>query len=46
MFELVADVFGDLWDYGVSEGSKSVHPVGNPDRYALYALFPIARPRA
>lgn len=25
-----ANKFGDLGDYGVSEGAKSVHPIGNP----------------
>jgi len=39
LFELVADVFGGLWDYGVSEGSKSVHPVGNPMSHSTHVGF-------
>jgi hypothetical protein len=35
----VADVLGDLWDYGVTEGFKSVHPVGNPISHSTHGGF-------
>jgi hypothetical protein len=35
----MADVLGDLGDYGVSEGSKSVQPVGNPMSHSTHVGF-------
>jgi hypothetical protein len=36
-----ADMFGDLGDYGVSEDSESVHPVGNPISHSTHIGFNI-----
>jgi len=32
-------MLGHLWDYGVSKGSKSVHPVGNPISHSTHVGF-------
>jgi hypothetical protein len=33
------DEFGDLWDYGVSESSQSLHPMGNPMSHSTHIGF-------
>ena len=35
----MADVLDHLWNYGVSEGFKSVHPVGNPMSHSTHVGF-------
>ena len=34
-----ADQLGDLGDYGVSEGSEAVHPIGNPISHSTHVGF-------
>jgi hypothetical protein len=34
-----ADVLSDLRDYGVTEASKSVHPIGNPISHSTHGGF-------
>jgi hypothetical protein len=40
----VADKLGDLRDYGVSEGLKSVHPSGNPMSHSTHRGFKVPSP--
>jgi hypothetical protein len=37
--DALAEPLGDLGDEGVSEGSKSVHPVGNPMSHSTHVGF-------
>jgi hypothetical protein len=37
--KLSADPFGDLGHYAISEGSKSVHPMGNPISHSTHVGF-------
>jgi hypothetical protein len=37
--ELPADDFDDLRDDGISEGSKAVHPSGNPMSHSTHVGF-------
>ena len=41
-----ANEFGDLGDYGVSEGCKAVCPVGNPMSHSTHVGFNAPEPSA